>query len=46
MTFTIPPFWCGVIATIAGEFFALVTYAVIKIIKKSEIQPFAGNEDF
>jgi|GEM_PF-6499652 hypothetical protein len=34
MTFTIPPFWCGVIATIAGEFFALVTYAVIKIIKK------------
>jgi hypothetical protein len=34
MTFTIPPFWCGVIATIAGEFIALVAYAVVKIIKK------------
>lgn len=33
MTFTIPPFWCGVIATIGGEFIALVVYAVVKIIK-------------
>ena len=33
MTFTIPPFWCGVIAKVLGEFIALVTYAVGKIIK-------------
>ena len=33
MTFTVPPFWCGVIATVLGEFIALVVYAVVKIIK-------------
>jgi hypothetical protein len=33
MTFTIPPFWCGVIATILGEFIALVVYAVVKNVK-------------
>ncbi len=33
MTFTIPPFWCGVIATVLSEFIALVVYAVVKIVK-------------
>lgn len=33
MTFTIPPFWLGVIATVLGEFITLVVYAVVKIIK-------------
>ena len=30
MTFTIPPFWCGVLATVIGEFLATVVYSVIK----------------
>ena len=34
MTFTIPLFWCGVIATVLGEFIALVVYAVVKIVKE------------
>lgn len=34
MTFTIPPFWCGVIATVLGEFIALVVYAVVKSVKE------------
>lgn len=41
MTFTIPPrVWCGVIATVLGEFIALVTYAVIKIIKNKRKSTF------
>lgn len=34
MTFTIPAFWLGVIATVLGEFIALVVYAVVKIVKE------------
>lgn len=41
MTFYIPPFWCGVIATVLGEFISLVIYAVVK---KSGIQLFAESE--
>ena len=33
MTFTIPPFWCGVIATLAGELIAIIVAALIKSIK-------------
>lgn len=33
MTFTIPAFWLGVIATVLGEFIALVVYAVIRTVK-------------
>lgn len=40
MTFTIPPFWCGVIATVLGEFIALVTYAVVKIINNKRNSTF------
>lgn len=29
MTFTIPAFWCGVIATIIAEFVAIIIYAII-----------------
>lgn len=32
MTFTIPPFWCGVIATVICEFLAIVVYSVVKIV--------------
>ena len=28
MTFTIPAFWCGVIATVGVEFIALVIYGI------------------
>lgn len=40
MTFTIPPFWCGVIATVLGELAALVTYTVVKIIKEKRNSTF------
>ena len=30
MTFTIPPFWCGVLATVIGEFLAIVVNYVVK----------------
>lgn len=40
MTFTIPPFWCGVIATVLGEFIALGTYGVVKIIKEKRNSTF------
>ena len=40
MTFTVPPFWCGVIATVLGEFAALVTYTVVKIIKNKRNSTF------
>lgn len=40
MTFTIPPFWCGVLATVICEFLAIVVYSVIKIIKNKR-----GNEN-
>ena len=33
MTFTIPPFWCGVIATVLGESITLVIYAVVRTVK-------------
>lgn len=33
MTFTIPPFWLGVIATVLGEFITLVVYAVVRNVK-------------
>ena len=29
MTFTIPAFWCGVLATILAEFLAIVIYGII-----------------
>lgn len=28
MTFTIPAFWCGVIATVGAEFIALIIVAI------------------
>ena len=34
MTFTIPPFWCGVLATIAGEVIAIIVTGIIKAISK------------
>lgn len=40
MIFTIPPFWCGVIATIAGKFIALVVFAVVKIVKDKQNSTF------
>ena len=33
MTFTIPPFWCGVIVTLVGEFVTVVIVAVVKSIQ-------------
>ena len=30
MTFTIPAFWCGVIAIILAEFIAIIIYGLIK----------------
>ena len=29
MTFTIPPFWCGVIATVLAEFIFIIIYSII-----------------
>lgn len=40
MTFTIPPFWCGVIATVLGEFIALVIYAVVRTVKDNRNSTF------
>lgn len=33
MTFTVSPFWLGVIATLAGELIAIIVAAAIKSIK-------------
>jgi len=30
MTFTIPAFWCGVIATILAEFVAIIIYGIVR----------------
>ena len=30
MTFTIPAFWCGVIATLLIEFVAIIIYGITK----------------
>lgn len=40
MNFYIPPFWCGVIATVIGEILAIVAHTVIKNIKNKR-----GNEN-
>ena len=40
MTFTIPPFWCGVIATVICQFLAIVVSSVIKKTKNKR-----GNEN-
>ena len=29
MTFTIPAFWCGVIATILAEVIAIIVYGIV-----------------
>lgn len=29
MTFTIPAFWCGVIATVGVEFIAIIIYGLV-----------------
>jgi len=34
MTFTIPAFWLGVIATVLGEFIALIVFAIVKAVKE------------
>ena len=40
MNFTIPPFWCGVLATVICEFLAIVVYSVVKKAKNKR-----GNEN-
>lgn len=40
MNFYIPPFWCGVIATVICEFLAIVVHSVIKKTKNKR-----GNEN-
>jgi hypothetical protein len=34
MTFTIPPFWCGVLSTILAELIALIIAAIVQKKKK------------
>ena len=38
MNFYIPPFWCGVIATLAGEIIAINVAALIKSFKGKKKQ--------
>ena len=36
MTFTIPPFWCGVLATILAELIALIVAAIVQKAKNKK----------
>ncbi len=36
MTFTIPPFWCGVLATILAELIALIVAAIAQKAKNKK----------
>lgn len=36
MTFTIPPFWCGVLATILAELITLIVAAIVQKTKNKK----------